>query len=437
VTIELFPGFRAARIAIADATINAVIGGNGPPLLLLHGWPQNLNEWHHIAPQLAKHFTVVATDLRGYGDSSKPADGENHLGYSKRAMAADQVAVMQQLGFTRFAVVGHDRGGRVAHRMALDHAEHITRMAIIDIVPTLTVYSTVTKSLATAYYHWFFLIQPAPVPETLLAGQGDFFLRNVFRGLNERALSKEVFANYAHCFNDPATLHAMCEDYRAAASIDLEHDRVDLDKKITCPLLVLWGERGAMHNMYDVLATWRERANDVRGKALPGGHWLPEEIPSVVQDELLTFLLSTDMTLLHDINLTTDPLARQYLKNETVTVQFAKQAGEVASREGVNRYAVGDALITGSTGDKWSVSRARFDAKYAPLPPLSHGHDGVYRNIPTPVLAKQMNAPFAVERAAGSDVIRGNAGDWLMQYAPGDYGIVENAKFVRVYRLAQ
>jgi haloacetate dehalogenase len=287
---SFFPGFRTARIATQGATINAVIGGNGPPLLLLHGWPQNLNEWHRIAPQLAKHFTVVATDLRGYGDSSKPDDGEHHTGYSKRTMAADQVKVMQQLGFEQFAVVGHDRGGRVAHRMAIDHVDRITRVVLIDIVPTLKLYSAVTKQFATAYYHWFFLIQPAPVPETLLAGQGEFFLRTLFRGLDEAVIPKEVFAEYVRCFNDPATLHAMCEDYRAAANIDLKHDAADLDKQIACPLLVLWGERGAMHALYDVLATWAERATDVRGKALPGGHWLPEEVPALVHDELQRFL---------------------------------------------------------------------------------------------------------------------------------------------------
>jgi haloacetate dehalogenase len=288
-----FPGFNAARIEVPSATINAVIGGKGPPLLLLHGWPQTLLEWHHIAPQLAQHFTVVATDLRGYGDSSKSADGEQHSGYSKRTMAADQVAVMRQLGFERFAVVGHDRGGRVAHRMTLDHADRITRLAVIDIVPTLKVYSTVTKPLATAYFHWFFLIQPAPVPETLLAGQGEFFLRTLFRGLSEQALSKQVFAEYVRCFNDPATLHAMCEDYRAAAGIDLEHDKADIENKVTCPFLVLWGERGAMHSLYDVLATWTERATNVRGKSLPGGHWLPEEVPAAIHDALLAFLIES------------------------------------------------------------------------------------------------------------------------------------------------
>jgi haloacetate dehalogenase len=288
---NLFSGFRSSRIETSGASINAVIGGNGPPLLLLHGWPQNLNEWHRIAPRLAERFTVVATDLRGYGQSSKPADGERHAGYCKRTMAADQVEAMKQLGFKKFAVVGHDRGGRVAHRMALDFADRVERLVVIDIVPTRTVYSTVSKQLATAYFHWFMLIQPTPVPETLLAGQGDFLLRTLFRGLDKQAMPDEVFADYARCFNDPATLHAMCEDYRAAASIDLEHDEADIDKKIACPTLALWGEHGAMHRLYDVLATWRERATNIKGKSLPGGHWLPEEVPDPLYVELHRFLV--------------------------------------------------------------------------------------------------------------------------------------------------
>jgi haloacetate dehalogenase len=197
---------------------------------------------------------------------------------------------MAKLGFERFAVVGHDRGGRVAHRMALDHSERVSRVAVIDIVPTLKVYSTVTKALATAYFHWFLLIQPAPVPETLLANNADFFLRGLFGPWMPAAISEDVFAHYLRCFSDPATLHAMCEDYRAAASVDLVHDQADLEKQLSCPLLVLWGERGAMHPLYDVLATWRERASDVRGKALPGGHWLPEELPNDVLVELNAFL---------------------------------------------------------------------------------------------------------------------------------------------------
>lgn len=286
----LFPGFRSRQLQTSGATINAVIGGEGPPLLLLHGWPQNLLEWHRVGPQLAKDFTVVATDLRGYGASSKPSDVDDHFAYSKRAMASDQIEVMRQLGFEKFAVVGHDRGGRVLHRMALDHPEQVSRGVVIDIVPTSKVYSTVTKQLATAYYHWFFLIQPAPFPETLLDGKGEFLIRSVLRGLGDVAIPPEVFADYVRCFNDPATLHAMCEDYRAGASIDLEHDKADNGKKIACPLQVLWGEHGAMHRLYDVLETWRDRAVDIRGKGLPGGHWLPEQIPDIVYNELISFL---------------------------------------------------------------------------------------------------------------------------------------------------
>jgi haloacetate dehalogenase len=287
-----FPGFRPFRIAAGGAEINGVVGGRGPPVLLLQGWPQTHIEWRHVAPVLAERFTVVATDLRGYGDSSKPADGENHAGYSKRAMAQDQVEVMRALGFERFAVVGHDRGGRVAHRLALDHPQLLTKLAVLDIVPTRTVNTTVTKELATYYFHWFFLIQPAPLPETLLAGNAEFFLRNFpFRGLTPGAIDDAAFAEYLRCFSDSATLHAMCEDYRAAASIDMAHDAQDRDRKITCPLLVLWGARGAMHRLYDVLETWRPWATDVYGKTLDAGHWLPEERPVEVSETLLQFLV--------------------------------------------------------------------------------------------------------------------------------------------------
>src|SRR5262245_56798788 len=284
--VNFFPGFEAIRIKTSGATINGVKGGSGPPLLLLHGWPQSLLEWRHIAPMLAKNFTVVATDLRGYGDSSKPEDGANHAGYSKRESARDQVEVMEQLGFRRFAVVGHDRGGRVAHRLALDHADRVSRIAVLDIVPTLKLYSTVTKAIATAYYHWFFLIQPAPFPETLIGSNAEFFLRRVLGGVMPKAVTDEVFAQYLKYFSNPATLHAMCEDYRAAASIDLEHDQADLETKVSCPLLAIWGLRGAMQPNYDVLATWRERASTVSGKGLNAGHWIPEEVPDELYAEL-------------------------------------------------------------------------------------------------------------------------------------------------------
>jgi len=286
--VEHFPGFESFRIETSGATINGVKGGKGPPLLLLHGWPQTLAEWHIVAPLLAKDFTVIATDLRGYGDSSKPAEGTNHSGYSKREMARDQVEVMEKLGHKKFLLVGHDRGGRVAHRLTLDHAERVQKLAVLDIVPTHKVYSTVTKQLATAYYHWFFLIQPAPLPETLLNNNGEFFLRRLFGGV--RDMPPAIFAEYLRAFKNPATVHAMCEDYRAAASIDLEHDEADLTKKIACPVLTLWGAKGAMQSLYDVPATWRERATNVSGKSLPGGHWLPEEVPQELYRELLAFL---------------------------------------------------------------------------------------------------------------------------------------------------
>ncbi|HEV2202065.1 MAG TPA: alpha/beta hydrolase [Bryobacteraceae bacterium] len=281
----MFPGFKAEKIQTSGAAIQTVRGGQGPPLLLLHGHPQSHFEWHKVAPELAKEFTVVAADLRGYGDSSKPADGVNHAGYSKRAMAQDQVEVMRHFGFERFAVVGHDRGGRVAHRMMLDHADRITKGAVIDIVPTYKVYHSVTKEFATAYYHWFFLIQPAPFPETVIGRSLESFVR-------QGNSTPEAYAEYMRAFRDPGTVHAACEDYRAGASIDLEHDEADMNRKIACQLLVLWAEKGAMHRLFDVLATWRERASDVRGKPLPGGHFLPEELPDQTLAELRTFLRS-------------------------------------------------------------------------------------------------------------------------------------------------
>lgn len=258
-----------------------VSGGQGSPLLLLHGAPQSHATRYKIAPRLARDYTVVAAELRGYGDSSKPADGDNHVNYSKRAMALNGVEVMRHFGFEKFAVVGHDRGGRVAHRMALDHAAKLTKVAVIDIVPTHKLLHNVTREFATSYYHWFFLIQRAPFPETLLNNSIDFYMG---RG------NSEAHAEYLRCFKNPATVHAMCEDYRAAASIDLEHDDADLSRKVSCPLLTLWSASGAMGRLYDVLATWRERASNVTGKGLPGGHSLQEDSPEETLAELQTFL---------------------------------------------------------------------------------------------------------------------------------------------------
>ena len=289
----MFEGFERMTIETTGATINLVRGGSGSPLLLLHGYPQTHVMWHKAASRLAQEFSVVVPDLRGYGDSSKPPDGENHFGYSKRATAQDQVEVMERLGFTRFAVVGHDRGARVAHRLALDHAERVTKLAVLDIVPTHKLYHNVNKGFATAYYHWFFLIQPAPFPETLISNSVEFYLDSLLGRLKPKAVTPEAFAEYLRCFQDPATVHATCEDYRAASAIDLTHDDADLDHKLACPVLALWGEKGVMHKTYDVVAAWRERAQNVQGKPLPCGHFLPEEAPDETLAELKKFLLSS------------------------------------------------------------------------------------------------------------------------------------------------
>jgi len=288
---DFIPGFQERKMRTSSATINFAIGGTGPAVLLLHGYPQTHIMWRKVAVQLAEKFTVVASDLRGYGDSSKPEGGENHSAYSKRSMARDQVELMTSLGFKNFVVVGHDRGGRVAHRMALDHADVVSKLVVLDIVPTYKLYHSVTKEFATAYFHWFFLIRPAPFPETLIGGSVEFYLGNFsFGRLLGGAIDDRAFAEYLRCFRDPAAIHASCEDYRAAATIDLEHDAADLNKKISCPTLALWAEQGAMHSLFNVLETWKERASRVTGRAIPGGHFLAEESSQVVLEELSKFL---------------------------------------------------------------------------------------------------------------------------------------------------
>jgi haloacetate dehalogenase len=290
----MFTTFRQTQITTQGATINLRIGGSGAPVLLLHGYPQTHVMWHRVAPQLAEHFTVVVPDLRGYGDSSKPPSGDDHIGYAKRTMAQDQVEVMRALGFERFAVVGHDRGARVAHRMTLDYVERVERMAVLDIVPTHYVFSHVTKELATLYYHWFFLTQPGGLPEKLIGADPIYYLRAKLGswGAQRDSFAPEAVAEYERCFSDPATIHATCEDYRAAATIDLVHDEADRGRRVTCPLLVLWGTNSIVGRLHEPLDIWRDYATDVRGRGLPCGHYLAEERPDETVRELLTFLQS-------------------------------------------------------------------------------------------------------------------------------------------------
>jgi haloacetate dehalogenase len=281
---DLLTDFQTRRIPTDGATIHVRFAGSGPPLLLLHGFPQSNVIWHKVAPELVRRFTVVAPDLRGYGFSSKPPDGENHAGYSKRAMLRDQVEVMRVLGFERFAVVGHDRGGRVAWRLATEEPDRVTRAVVLDIVPA---YGPVTREFATAYFHWFFLTQPASFPEQLIEAAPEAFLR---RFLSRPGISAEAFAEYLRALQQPGTPHGMCEDYRAGATIDELHEVETRDRRVTSPLLVLWGERSLVGTSYDPIRLWREVATDVRGRSLPGGHNLPEELPEQTLESILEFI---------------------------------------------------------------------------------------------------------------------------------------------------
>ena len=299
-TDPLFPGSSVVHTDVehehGGTTVHAVTLGEGPPLLLLHGYPQTHVMWSSVAPDLARDHTLVVPDLRGYGDSGKPADGEGHAGHSFRAMAADVAALMRELGHERYAVVGHDRGARVTHRLALDHAGAVERAAVLDVLPTTHVYGHVDRRLATAYYHWFFYLQPEPVPERLIAGDPVGYLHSLLGGWGSAALdaySPAQLAEYERCFADPATRHAMLEDYRAGASVDLEHDEADAaaGHRVTCPLLVLWGSKGVVGTgPDDVLAVWRERADDVTGQAVDAGHFLVDERPAETVAALRAFL---------------------------------------------------------------------------------------------------------------------------------------------------
>jgi haloacetate dehalogenase len=292
---DLFPHFRALQVEIdPTVTINAIVGGSGPPLLLLHGHPQTHAIWHRVAPRLAEHFTVVACDLRGYGDSSKPQGAPDHANYTKRAMAADMVAVMQSLGFATFRVLAHDRGARVAHRLALDHPQAVERMALLDIAPTLAMYEQTSDAFARAYWHWFFLIQPAPLPERLIEADPAAYVRDVMgkRSAGLAPFDPRALAEYQRCLALPGAAHGICEDYRAAATIDLEHDRFDRDaeNRLALPLMVLWGEQGVVGRCFDPLKEWQRVAADVQGGALPCGHYIAEEAPDMLLERVLPFL---------------------------------------------------------------------------------------------------------------------------------------------------
>jgi haloacetate dehalogenase len=287
--------FNDTQVKTSGAEIHLVHGGAGRPLLLLHGYPQTHVMWHKLAPRLVNGFHIICPDLRGYGDSSKPTSTADHYPYSKRAMAQDMVEVMASFGYREFFVAGHDRGARVTHRLALDHAEKVKKACVMDIAPTYHMFKTTDQHFATGYYHWFFLIQPDGLPEHMIGADPAYYLTEKLKRWSAPGaeFADEAVAEYLRCFSKPEAIHASCEDYRAASGIDLKHDEQDMKKKLQCPLLVLWGAKGFVHRTYDVLGVWRERAEHVEGKALECGHFLPEEAPAAVCDELLRFFGDT------------------------------------------------------------------------------------------------------------------------------------------------
>jgi haloacetate dehalogenase len=289
----LFENFATGTANIDGVDIAYADGGAGPAVLLLHGFPQNKAMWARVAPQLARHFTVVCADLRGYGDSAKPRCLADRSNYSFRTFAADQVGLMRHLGFTRFHVVGHDRGGRSGHRMALDHADAVISLTVMDIVPTYAMLMDTNRKVAGAYWHWYFLSQPEPFPERLIGNDPDFFYETCLLGWGASAISDfdpDMLAEYRRTWRDPAMIHGSCADYRAAASIDLEHDAADIHIKVRCPTLAIYGNKGAMARLFDIPAEWRKRCADLHSEALPGGHFFVDQFPDDTARVLLGFL---------------------------------------------------------------------------------------------------------------------------------------------------
>ena len=290
----MFDDFKDVSATVDGVRIKVIQGGNGPALLLLHGHPQTHAIWHKVAPELTKHFTVVAADLRGYGDSDKPEGLPDHSNYSKRRMAQDQVDLMRTLGHESFAVLAHDRGGRVAARMALDHPDVVKKLITLDVAPTLVMYEKTSFEFARAYWHWFFLVRPAPFPETLIRADADLYLKQTIgaRSAGLKPFTPEAYAEYLRCLQQPGTPHGICEDYRASVTIDLEHDRDSLAKgqKITCDFLALWGAEGVIEKCFDPIAEWKHFSDNVSGHSLPCGHYIPEEAPELLLERVLPFL---------------------------------------------------------------------------------------------------------------------------------------------------
>jgi haloacetate dehalogenase len=290
----MFDDFKDVSATVDGVRIKAIQGGHGPALLPLHGHPQTHAIWHKVVPELTKHFAVVAADLRGYGDSGKPEGLPDHSNYSKRRMAQDQVDLMRTLGYESFAVLAHDRGGRVAVRMALDHPAAVKKLITLDVAPTLAMYEKTSFEFARAYWHWFFLVRPAPFPETLIRADADLYLKQTIgaRSAGLKPFTPEAYAEYLRCLQQPGTPHGICEDYRASVTIDLEHDRdsLTMGQKITCDFLALWGAEGVIEKCFDPIAEWKHFSDNVSGHSLPCGHYIPEEAPELLLERVLPFL---------------------------------------------------------------------------------------------------------------------------------------------------
>lgn len=288
--LDDIPEFNVLRDGVR---LHGRVAGQGEPLLMLHGHPQTHAMWHRVVPELAQRFTLVMMDLRGYGDSGRPASDPEHAAYSKREMACDALAVMAHHGFSRFQVLAHDRGARVAHRLAADHPDAVERLLLLDIAPTLAMYENTSQAFATAYWHWFFLIQPPPLPEALIESDPVRYLRSVMgkRHAGLGAFAPEALAEYERCAQIAGTAQAVCEDYRASATIDLVHDRADVEagQKIAQPLRVLWGAQGVVGKCFDVLALWRARAAQASGRSVDCGHYIAEEAPAELLREAIEF----------------------------------------------------------------------------------------------------------------------------------------------------